>query len=345
MSSRISNPSCHNLCETHAPPKNFCSLLGLGLKFCPSPDFTTGQIQASSIFHCFRDVLYTKIQLFHLCFTGDPWDPKQPYIRSPTWTPDPKEIPPEVQICIAKFEAALKPHFKGCTAPHNLIPPQRRRSLTNKKDVIVVPADKNLGPVILDQEVYVPKCSQNHLLTPTYQQLSQEFVAETTRLIEEFITGHGDNISENDVTHLEHYSELVGDRFAYFYALIKVHKTPWQTHPRIISVSGSALYGVGKWLDQQLQPFLKQLPTNISSSYDLINKIWTRCRAIPFSLIAQCSMFTGDIVSMYPTIDLDDAFTKIAEYLDSHPDCPNSYLQAILSALHLVMRRNCFRFW
>ena len=230
--------------------------------------------------------------------------------------------------------------------PHNLTPPQRRllHSLTNNKDVIVVPSDKNLGPVILDRDTYVRKCFQNHLLSSTYEQLSlaeaNEFTEDTKKLLQELLDDHSDVITEDDRKYLDRYTASVWDPFAYFYALIKVHKNPWQTRP-IVSVSGSLLYGIGKWLDRQLQPFLKKMPTYLPSSYAL-KKDLDRMNGQP--ILQRCSLFTGDIVAMYPSIEIDDAFEHIAAYLELHDDCTYDQAQAILSALTLVMKRNCFRF-
>ena len=42
---RPQNLVYHNLCDTKVPPCNLYSLLGLGLKFCPSPCYTTYNIK------------------------------------------------------------------------------------------------------------------------------------------------------------------------------------------------------------------------------------------------------------------------------------------------------------
>ena len=345
ISSRISNPSCHNLCDSHQPPKHFRSLLGLGLKFCPTPEFTTGRHDITPTFVRFSEDLHTKIQMCHLRFSST-WTPGQLYLRSPDWHPDIINTPPEICHRLYAFEDALQPLFKRRTAPRNLTPPQLRllKSLTNNKDFIVVPSDKNLGPVILNRDTYVRKCLQNHLLCDTYEQLDEQsaksFIEDTKNLLSNFLEEHADCISDDDKTYLYRYSDSVVDPFAYFYAMPKVHKKPWHTRP-IVSVSGSLLYGLGKWLDRQLQPFLKKLPTFLSSSYDLKQDL---DRLTNHTLLPRCSLFTGDIVTMYPSIDIADAFVCIAEHLDSEPDCSYEQEQAILTALHLVMKHNCFRF-
>ncbi len=44
---RPTNLACHDLCSTVTPPPNFRALLGMSLKFCPRPFFTTADLQNS----------------------------------------------------------------------------------------------------------------------------------------------------------------------------------------------------------------------------------------------------------------------------------------------------------
>ena len=281
----------------------------------------------------------------HLRFSSS-WTPRQLYLRSPDWHPKYYDLPAPIRVRLSQFEKKLQPLFKRRTAPRNLTPPQLRilHSLTNNKDVVVVPSDKNLGPVILDRDTYVRKCLQNHLLSNTYEQLTEQSAKDSTSdtrtRVVEFMSLHADFITEDDSTYLARYLDSVKDPFAYFYAMPKVHKKPWQTRP-IVSVSGSLLYGLGKWLDRQLQPFLTKLPTYLSSSYCLKQDL---DRLNGHSKLPRCSLFTGDIVAMYPSIELTDAFARISEHLASHPDCPDGQATAILDALDLIMKNNCFRF-
>ena len=58
------------------------------------------------------------------------------------------------------------------------------------------------------------------------------------------------------------------------------------------------------------------------------------------------SLFTGDIVAMYPNIDLEDAFQRISKFLETFddPDYHPLRCNAIIAALKLIMQRNCFKF-
>ena len=93
--SRPSNLAFHNFTKKHKPEKNLCSLLGLGLKFIPTPSLTNSwsRLRESSY-----DRLFHSVHLrFH--FAGKPpsngtvsYDPKL-YVRS-KWTPPHWTIPP-----------------------------------------------------------------------------------------------------------------------------------------------------------------------------------------------------------------------------------------------------------
>lgn len=349
LSSRLANPACHNLCTTKIPPPHFRSLLGLGLKFCPTPSYTTSPYQLNSVLARFHIDFLTKVAFCHKRFDpNNQWTPGQLYLRSPDWTgPDRQHIPNEVHTRVSEFMKALRPMFRKRRVRRNLTPIQERLldSFTNNPDFLVVPSDKNLGPVLLERATYVRRCLDDHLLQPTYERLTKtaadQFTSETERLLGSFFSDHDPVISTSDLTYLQRYANSVKDPYAYFYALIKVHKTPWQTRP-IVSVSGSILFGLGKWLDRQLQPLIKTLPTYLSSSFALKQDLDTMT-GTDFS---RMSLFTGDIVAMYPSIQIEDAFEKIATFLDTLDPtiCPPALATAILSALHLTMTRNCFKF-
>jgi hypothetical protein len=45
--------------------------------------------------------------------------------------------------------------------------------LRQKKDLIIKPTDKNLGPALMDLDSYVKQVLEEHLLTKDYEQLSE----------------------------------------------------------------------------------------------------------------------------------------------------------------------------
>jgi hypothetical protein len=118
--------------------------------------------------------------------------------------------------------------------------------------------------------------------------------------------------------------------------MAKVHKTPWTVHP-IISCSGSISCGLGQWLDQQLKPIVKQLPSYISSSFDLKQKLQ---QFTP----SHVSMFTCDTVSMYTNINTAHALNKIAVFLQTSPLCRGCLANKIIKGIQILMGNNIFQF-
>jgi hypothetical protein len=117
-----------------------------------------------------------------------------------------------------------------------------------------------------------------------------------------------------------------------FYLTMKIHKTSMATRP-IVAIRGSITAGLGTWLDQQLQPICKKLPTYIKSSFELTDLL----KDLP-DLPDSARLFTADAVSMYTNIDTDHALSVIRRYLPLTP-----HNKAIMTALDMIMKYNFFQ--
>ena len=175
--SRPSNMDFHDFMKRHKPPKNLRSLLGLGLKFTPTPSLTNSwsRLKKSSYDRLFRSVHLR----FH--FAGKPpsecttsYDPKL-YVHS-TWTPPHWTIPPSaLEERLSRFSTALNKLFKTCKGKTNLLPHQHRalRTLQQQQTFLIVPCDKNLGPAIIERHDYLKIAKRDHLSdTITYKSLT-----------------------------------------------------------------------------------------------------------------------------------------------------------------------------
>jgi hypothetical protein len=272
------------------------------------------------------------------------WDPKQLFIRS-TWSPDSTEIPRDFQARVSHFLRELIPKFRSRRVESNLTALQTRllATLKTSDDFIVFPTDKNLGPAILERSEYINRALKDHLTDPnTYKQLSEaEATIQIEALkvtVETFFFDYTQSFTKKDYTYL-HRSIEVEDLFPHFYITAKVHKTPWKTRP-IVSVRGSILHGLGKWIDRQLQPICHKLPSYLKSSYDLKKQL----SSLTFDS-TRASFFTADAVSMYTNIDTEHALTEIAKFLRTHPICKDTEaIEAIIRGLEILMRNNLFKF-
>ena len=350
--SRIKNMHCHNLCTVLTPPHGSSLLLRLGHYFCVCLPHTSDPTFLKSFsFDRFRQDIYT--QMF---FAGAPndYDPKQLFLRS-DWQPDHAEIPIEFRARVTHFFLRnLAASFKRRRRPRNLSPIQTKllQQLQTSEEFIVLPSDKNLGTVILARAVYIKRALQDHLLNESaYTQLTEQQATSAVSLLRQqvatFISLHKDTdterngITDDDFKFLKRSLAAVVDPFSHFYITPKLHKDPWATRP-IVSVCGSVLHSLGRWVDQQIQPICRRLPSYVPSSTALLQQL----HATDIPNMDKALFFKADAQSMYTNIDTDHALTTIASFLRTSDLCQtlNVHVESVIGALELIMRNNVFKF-
>ena len=271
-----------------------------------------------------------------------PWNPKQLYLQS-DWKPpsEGSQAELEVNARLAYFGRQITSTFKPRRAVSNLLPLQRAllRDLKNSTSHIVMPTDKNLGPAVIERDVYTKRVFDDHLNDKnTYERLTENQADMYFKLLKEQLSKflQEQDLSKADFKFLQRSFE-VKDPWSYFYLTAKVHKSPLKTRP-IVSVCGSITHGLGRWLDQQLQPIVRQLPSFIPSSFALKQEL------DELEIPGHARMFTMDAVSMYTNIDTKHALTVLAEFLRNDPTCRDCNATAIIAGLEIVMRHNYFKF-
>jgi hypothetical protein len=215
--------------------------------------------------------------------------------------------------------------------------------LKESPDLLVVRTDKNLGPAIVDRTTYIHKAFTDHLLDKaTYQSLTSSEARTAIKKLSidllEFISIHSDDLGAANRKFLLNSRMDVKDPYPHLYLTFKIHKLPLKTRP-IVSVSGSLLHALGRWVDIQLQPLLRRLPSFIASSTEL-KQCLERLPPLP----SHARLFMCDAVSMYTNIDTDHALDTIGHFLRTNKLARGLPADAILSALDLIMRCNIFKF-
>jgi hypothetical protein len=334
--SRPDNMACHNLCTLQTPPSNYRALLGLSLKFCPTPKFSTHNIEATC--ERFRNDLYTK------SFMGPTDKPVPRLYQKSTWIAPTTLINSTLLRRTDTFINYLRKMFVKRKCKSNLLPYQRHllQQLRNHKNFLVISADKNLGPCIIEREVYINRALTEHLNdSTTYRRLTDaekiNKIYDLRRILDDFIKSNKAFLSKDDLKFLKR-STIVNDPLPKFYLTAKVHKVPWKTRP-IVSLSGSLLHGLGRWIDKLLQPFVKELPTYIKSSFDLKELL----ENLPI-LSSKVRIGTCDAVSMYTNIDTNHALTEISKILRLSSLSTPKEKGILIHALHIVMTNNIFEF-
>jgi hypothetical protein len=153
--------------------------------------------------------------------------------------------------------------------------------------------------------------ANRHLLdTSTYQSLAscpsdeiklQWTVLETLLKKYHKFYKYRSNVSNSTLSDLAKYllqvknnsTQLVGS----FYMLMKVHKKELSGRP-IISSINTFTYYASKYLDQVLQPVMKNISSFIQSSQHLIHKLEENSTLLPHD----CWILCADVDSLYPSI-------------------------------------------
>ncbi len=143
-------------------------------------------------------------------------------------------------------------------------------SFQENESVIIASADKNLGPVGVDTEDYI-KMGLDHLLDPlTYTLLTKEQAAEDIDKLREDIfswtISHCQSLLDDAVNFIrKHLEDSAKDPLGYFYLLIKLHKQPISGCP-VCSDCGSLPHALGRWVDETLQPNVKDQALYLKNS-------------------------------------------------------------------------------
>lgn len=212
---------------------------------------------------------------------------------------------------------------------------------------IVTPADKNLGPCIMDREEYITRAMKEHFGDiDTYAILDERGCTSIMQLLrqaqEMWISRHRSSLTKGDVKFLETARSRARDKIAKFRMSIKVHKTPFKTRP-IVCCVGTFMNYWSRWLDfylRKLTPFVKSY---VKDTRSIVNYV----RGIK-DLPPNAMLFTADAQSMYTNIDTNHAIEVIGEWLNtikSEQNFPKNWpIEAIKEAMPLIMKFNIFEF-
>ena len=268
------------------------------------------------------------------------------YNRS-EWRPAYKYIPITKNTKIHRFHQQLLRIFRQKRSPSNLNPLQCNllRSIRNDPNILIVNADKGLGPCAVTYEQYIRDALKHLTDEATYEPLSEPTAfaeaKETANLIRKWCDKHCDALPASWIDFIrEKLIQTADEPFGYFYLMYKIHKTPTSTRP-VCSDCSSAIHSLGKLIDILLQPVAQGQASFFKNSFEF-KKLLSAT-----NLPSNTSLFTCDARSMYTNIPTETALIKIKAYLRSNGHSfglMNSVVDALCDALDIVMVRNIVQF-
>jgi hypothetical protein len=291
------------------------TVLGLGLKFLPlsslSPEKCYSSVLASvkksirnidlAMYFCRHSERSPFYQAIPRILSGSLWSP-----AAQPWSETIESVQTDI---IRKLEPIRL--CRPVSDPESLLIRSTLKSLGSRSDIVFKAADKNLGLCILTNSQYIDICML-HLNDSSVYSLVE--IPDLTMFYENQFKTLSDILARFNVLRKKndeltplaasllqlHRSDNL--RIAPFYCLVKVHKpAPFPGRP-IVSCLNTVPYFVSVFLDKLLQPLLRKLPTNCSSSHSVIKDL----SLLNLQLPADSVLLTADVRSLYPSIPIPD---------------------------------------
>ena len=354
MPRQPNNLKVHNLCtDPKSISKNLLDTLGLNLNYGVSIKPRKDDIPIDF------ERLRRSIRLKYINFPikTEIFIPK---LHSTSVWPPPS-APKKVETAIDTFEKKTTEAFKrSWKRPHienlSAIKIDLLKKIKKERKYIVIASDKNLGPCIIEIKQYINRCLTDHLNNAaTYKELP-ELEARLINdnnfrfICEHFIDNRKATISKQAKAFFQ--NEILGMRdgqgiqykltsitFPYFYAMPKMHKTPWASRP-VVSGVCSVMKALSIWLDVQLQSVIHLCPCYLKDSWHFLNDIRN------LKNLQNCKLVTADATAMYTNINTDHAIYVLNQWFDLHQsELPQDYPKdLILSGIRRLMSYNVFTF-
>lgn len=247
-----------------------------------------------------------------------------------------------IQSCRDKLHTlTLQPSCRPCDkVVHSVC-----KQLSRRHDIVVKPADKNLGTVVLTHECYTQLCMDHLSDINTYQEINDpQFRTIAYGNLRNILSAHEclyETAASKHVTPLaksllqrEREPRILGR----FYCLPKMHKSPLKGRP-IVSCIGSLAYHTSKYLHNLLLPIMKdaEVCPSVCHSSDHVLK------SVPRQFPMGTRVFCADITSLYPSIPIEYGLKAMDTILRATA-LPIELVKLMLALLEWVLRNNYFYF-
>ena len=267
--------------------------------------------------------------------------PKTSFRNPSTWIPSQTHanIHTFATVNMANLTALpqIKPRFHNLTKSDKLA----LETLKSNNSIIIKPADKGAGVVIMNTKDYIFEAFKQ-LNSTSYIKSSKEHLVfannEVAKILTDLLTE--DQIDKHRFEYLFQKSPKPGK----FYLLPKIHKNTLPPPGRpIVSQIGSPTERISGYLDFFLQPFLQKIPSYLKDTGHFLHTIEEINQKGP--LPPNTLLVTLDVTSLYTNIPILEAKQSVAKALielrGNNNTPSNKYL---LQLLDLILKHNIFTF-
>ena len=210
------------------------------------------------------------------------------------------------------------------------------KTLMNDHSIIIRPADKGSGIVIMDTEDYIKKVNEDLSQNNTYQKQKKDPTTlinnKVTKIVKDM---HKNGIIDDD---LKKYMTPNLSRPGNVKANPKVHK---EGHPirTIISGINHPTEKMAEIAEHELDEWVGKLPTYVKDTTHFLQILDKIKSAIPPGYL----MFTMDVKGLYPSIPKNEGLQACKQALE-HRSSKTIPTDAVMTMIETVLSNNIFRF-
>ena len=210
------------------------------------------------------------------------------------------------------------------------------RSLKQRDDIIIKPADKGGAVVVWSRDLYINEALRQLSTLHHYTPLADsQLTADKTKTFKTIKT----EIDDGNLPYSGHLLKVQTPRQPYFYMLPKIHKIASPGRP-IVSACSCPTEHISQYLDSVFNPMVSNLPSFIKDSTHallLLDELNNRPGFRPQHLL------TMDVTALYTNIPHNEGLSALRYYLDLRPTLypPTN---TIIRLAELVLNLNSFQF-
>ena len=323
----------------HAITRPLMRLLSRGGKFIVTPRMPQLDLRRERE-QAFKD--YARSVRLRIMFSrqdsGRPFD-RRYHVPNPAWQPSRASPAVEAQLedlgqRLQQTQAAL-PRHEG----FNCAREEREAldALCHDANIIVKPADKNLGLTLISREWYIAECERQLTDTSTYERVHSVSLPGIQRRMLGFIATLDGGIPPNEHKWLTRETERLS-QLPQFYIMPKLHKDPVKGRP-IVACHSWSTWPLSKWVANRINTYASSQETVLTDTNALIAML----RGVEFAEDDAVLLSTADVESLYTSIPIADALSAVEERLRAC-GVEETFLRITIAAIELVLKLNFFEF-
>ena len=304
------------------------SILSKGLKFVPTPTSVNRTELITDIKQWGRRMRLKEYFANDDNTNTEPSDDRT-YKKPSKWTPSPGRDQ-ALDCYINGVERAVLQHASNNKLRSNITRQEREaiKSLKRDKNIVIFQADKGAAVVVQNRKDYLAEAYKqlngtdengSKVYQPVSTDPTSDFVIRVKEAVQE---AHSKEVINTDTAN---YLKMENAQPGNIYFLPKIHK-PQRPPPArpICNTIKSATTNISKWIDDQLQPLVENLPSHLKDDNDFL------CKLIELNnnhtLPPDTLLVTWDVKSLYTNIPHDggieacDYFMRLHNFASSIED-------------------------